>query len=111
VEVKEDSNKGGLKTKYYAYGNYILIRHSDSSFAWYFHLQKNGAFVNPGDEVKVGQVIGRSGNTGYSAFPHLHIEVVIPEAGHYKQIPMRFQLRDGVHYLKPWRFYRNTQCD
>jgi murein DD-endopeptidase MepM/ murein hydrolase activator NlpD len=105
-EVKEDSDQGGLKRKYYALANYILIRHSDNSFAWYFHLQKNGALAVVGDAVKTGQIIGRSGNSGYSAFPHLHVEVVIHKAGHYKQIPMRFRIRNGDHYLKPGRFYR-----
>src|SRR5688572_30028398 len=76
IEVKEDSDKGGLKRKFFSEGNYILIRHTDDSFAWYFHLKKNGALVGEGDAVEQGQVIGLSGNSGYSAFPHLHVEVV-----------------------------------
>jgi murein DD-endopeptidase MepM/ murein hydrolase activator NlpD len=106
-EIKEDSDKGGLKSQYFSEGNYILVRHGDHSFAWYFHLQRNGAFVQPGDTVKPGQVVGLSGNSGYSAFPHLHIEVVVRNSGRYQQLPIRFRLRNGVHYLKPFRFYRN----
>jgi murein DD-endopeptidase MepM/ murein hydrolase activator NlpD len=108
LEVKEDSDQGGLKRKYYALGNYILIRHRDDSFAWYFHLQKNGACIEVGDTVKVGQIVGRSGNSGYSAFPHLHVEVVVREGERYKQIPIRFRIRNGDHYLKPGHLYRQT---
>lgn len=106
-ELKEDSNRGGLKTKYFSDGNYILVQHSDQSYAWYFHLKKDGVLVNVGDSLSRGQVIGLSGNTGYSAFPHLHVEVVVQDENRYKQIPMRFELRAGIRYLKPFHFYRN----
>jgi len=106
VETKEDSNRGGVKKKYYADANYIMIRHSDRTYGWYFHLKKNGVLVNRGDSVKAGQVIGLSGNSGYSAFPHLHVEVVIADGGRYKQIPIRFRSKKGIRYLRPARFYR-----
>lgn len=109
IETKEDSGKGGLKRKFFSAGNYILIRHADDSFAWYFHLKKNGALVGEGDAVHQGQVIGLSGNSGYSAFPHLHVEVVVRNDNHYKQLPMRFKLKHDVRYLRPGRFYRNRK--
>jgi murein DD-endopeptidase MepM/ murein hydrolase activator NlpD len=107
IELKEDSNRGGIGSKFYSSGNYILVRHSDETFAWYFHLQQNGALINVGDVVKAGQIIGLSGSTGYSAFPHLHVEVVTKRSSDYRQLPMRFQSRTGVHYLRPGHFYRN----
>jgi murein DD-endopeptidase MepM/ murein hydrolase activator NlpD len=106
-EVREDSNRGGLKRKHFADGNYIQVRHADHSYAWYFHLQKDGALVNPGDTIRAGQVIGRSGNTGYSAFPHLHVELVMYREGAYTQVPMVFLLSSGIRRLKPLHFYRN----
>lgn len=107
TDMRADSEKGGLKSKYLLEGNYIVIRHTDNSSAWYFHLQTNGVLVNVGDRIQVGQVIGLSGNSGYSAFPHLHIEVTRQDSLQFFQIPTRFQLRKGARYLRQGHFYRN----
>lgn len=105
--VREDSDKGGLKDENISDGNYIIIKHDDGSMAHYWHLQKDGVLVNIGDTVKAGQPIGLSGNTGYSAFPHLHFEVQGYDAsGNYKQLSTRFYTDKGVIYLRPGKFYK-----
>ena len=75
VRLKEDGDKGGADIKYRSYGNYIVIQHEDSTRTGYWHLSHNSVFVNVGDTVKQGQVIGLSGKTGYTYFPHLHFIV------------------------------------
>src|SRR4026208_727603 len=45
---KDDSNEGGLFTKYEKKANYIIIKHDDGSFGCYWHLQKNGVVVKKG---------------------------------------------------------------
>lgn len=55
--------------------NFVFVQHADSSIARYFHLTKRGAHVNVGDEILQGQTIALSGNTGQSAYPHLHFDV------------------------------------
>lgn len=102
IAARSDSDKGGLNPENLSDGNYISIQHSDGSVAHYWHLQKNGVKVNVGDTVSKSQHIGYSGNTGYSAFPHLHFEVV--QNG--KQVPTRFQTRKGIRYLRPSKIYR-----
>lgn len=57
------------------YGYHIRIQHMDGSTSIYGHLQKDGFEVQTGDNVKMGDVIGKSGNTGFSTGPHLHFEV------------------------------------
>lgn len=105
--LRKDSDKGGLKQENLSDGNYIIIQHSDGSSGMYWHLQKDGVLVNVGDTVKKGQPIGLSGNTGYSAFPHLHFEVQGNDAnGNYKQLPTRFETNKGILYLRPAKFYR-----
>jgi murein DD-endopeptidase MepM/ murein hydrolase activator NlpD len=108
VRIKEDGSRGGLKREYRSDGNNIIIQHFDNSRSGYWHLQKDGALVNVGDTVKQGQVIGLSGNTGYTAFPHLHFIVWKFNAdGQFRQIPTRFQTSKGIKYLKPWKWYRS----
>lgn len=105
--LRKDSDEGGLKPGNLADGNFIAIRHTDGSIAYYWHLQKEGALVNIGDTVYAGQVIGLSGNTGYSAFPHLHFEVqAYNSQGLFSQIPTRFNLGKRIAYLRPGRFYK-----
>ena len=103
IEVKEDSDKGGLNDEYLSQGNHIIIQHNDGSIAQYWHLDKEGAFVNLGDTVQKGQLIGLSGNTGYTAFPHLHFQVKSKEG---KQILTRFLTRKGIIYLRPAKWYK-----
>lgn len=105
--MREDSEKGGLKQEHLSDGNYVIIKHADGTVANYWHLQKDGVLVNTGDTVSAGQAIGLSGNSGYSAFPHLHFEVMGYDAsGNYTQLPTRFYTQKGVIYLRPGKFYR-----
>lgn len=109
IGAREDSDEGGLKPGNMSDGNYISIQHADGSVAHYWHLLKNGVLVNIGDTVAKGQPIGLSGNTGYTAFPHLHFEVVGNDAhGVFKQLPTRFYTNKGIVYLRPARFYRTV---
>lgn len=55
------------------YGNYIVINHGSGISTLYAHNSK--LLVSVGDKVKGGQVISKSGNTGYSTGPHCHFEV------------------------------------
>lgn len=110
IAARMDSEEGGLKPENLSDGNYVSIRHDDGSTAHYWHLQKDGVKVNIGDTVTTGQWIGLSGNTGYSAFPHLHFEVQGPDAsGRYTQLATRFYTHKGVRYLRPGKFYRATR--
>lgn len=106
--TRNDSDKRGLKPENLSDGNYIIIQHDDGSEANYWHFKKDGVLVHVGDTVVAGQLIGLSGNTGYSAFPHLHFEVrgIDPATGKYSQLPTRFATRNGVFYLRPGKFYK-----
>lgn len=58
-----------------AYGNYIVVWDPKQLCAvWFCHLSSIG--VKGGQKVVVGQTIGKTGNTGNSSGPHLHIGFV-----------------------------------
>ncbi|HRX14732.1 MAG TPA: M23 family metallopeptidase [Spirochaetota bacterium] len=56
------------------YGRAIIIAHPGNQKTLYAHLSK--LYVKSGQYVRQGQMIARSGNSGYSAGPHLHFEII-----------------------------------
>jgi murein DD-endopeptidase MepM/ murein hydrolase activator NlpD len=57
------------------YGKTIVVDHGLGLNTLYLHLSK--IYVNPGELVLPGQVIGLSGDTGYVNGPHLHLSIKI----------------------------------
>lgn len=58
-----------------SYGKTIVIDHGFGIFSLYLHLNKFSAAL--GEKVKKGDIVGESGNTGYSLEPHLHFAIKI----------------------------------
>lgn len=54
-------------------GNLLLLRHRDGFLTAYAHTQSFA--VKPGDTVRRGQVIAKSGQSGEVARPQLHFEI------------------------------------
>lgn len=75
VWLKDDSNEGGPQKKYWNEGNRIVIKHASQEYTAYEHLKYRSAVVKLGQKIRKGQLIGYSGNTGWSDCPHLHFEV------------------------------------
>lgn len=74
---------------HWSMGNYIIIDHGYGLFTAYYHMQK--LFVEKGDHVKQGQVIGLCGHTGNTTGPHLHFEVRISRGGVITRVnPLKF---------------------
>jgi len=57
----------------YSYGKWVLIEHPNGLSTLYGHLSI--IKVSAGQEIKTGDTIAYSGNTGYSTGPHLHLTV------------------------------------
>lgn len=75
VQVVIKNNQNCTTKNCTTYNNKIIILHNDGTFAEYVHLKENGSVVKIGDEISQGQLIGYSGNTGWSKGPHLHFSV------------------------------------
>jgi len=55
------------------------------------HLQPGTIRVKPGEQVTVGQELGRAGNSGRSGAPHLHVHLQdSPEFNGGEGIPLEF---------------------
>ena len=53
-------------------GNHVIIDHGNGEFSFIDHMQKDSVTVGIGDKVTRGSVLGKIGNSGDSATPHIH---------------------------------------
>lgn len=56
-----------------SYGKWVFVKHDNGLSTLYAHLSTIS--VSTGQSVEMGEVVGYSGNTGYSTGPHLHFSV------------------------------------
>jgi murein DD-endopeptidase MepM/ murein hydrolase activator NlpD len=79
----EGSNQGGCSEFYSASTNYVVIDHGDGTAGLYMHLAYNAVEVQVGQEVRRGEAIAVSGETGVTCAgdtgldpgAHLHFQV------------------------------------
>ncbi|MFH1253410.1 MAG: M23 family metallopeptidase [Candidatus Uhrbacteria bacterium] len=90
VEVKDNSNRGGLDKSFENDGNYIEILHDHNEISEYEHLKFSSALVKVGDRVRTGEVIARVGDTGWSKCSHLHFMVYQKDTD-YKTLEIPWQ--------------------
>ena len=53
-------------------GKFVTLKHSPDLEVTYMHLSR--IHVTKGDRILSGELVARSGNTGKSSSPHLHIK-------------------------------------
>lgn len=70
-----------------SFGRFILIKYNNGLASTFGHLSL--IKVRTGDKVSRGQVVGYSGNTGYSTGPHLHVSVYAKDAVEIKTLPSK----------------------
>lgn len=94
IDLTEYHSKGGASRRFAPYANFVTILHSDGTLGEYYHLQQYGVEVELGEFVATGDLIGYSGNTGFSSLPHLHFAVYRAKSfGNYESLPFRFHPR------------------
>lgn len=110
IKVIDKNNKNCGKERCKKYNNLILIYHPDGTFAEYAHLKQNGSKVKVGEKVSKGQVIGYSGNVGWSTGPHLHLVVFKQKLKERQTLKTKFKTGNGdkVEYLiEKNEYFRN----
>jgi murein DD-endopeptidase MepM/ murein hydrolase activator NlpD len=75
IKLLDSSRSKGNTVEYWDKGNFIEIMHSKKESTHYEHLRYKGVKVRICQKVKAGEVIGFSGNTGFTENPHLHFQV------------------------------------
>jgi len=72
TQTGRQNNQGSTGNE--SYGNFVIINHGNGYETLYAHL--NNVYVNVGEEVEKGSLIGTMGNTGNSYGAHLHFEII-----------------------------------
>lgn len=80
---------GNTDTQCYgvSFGKFVLIKYDNGLASTYGHLSL--IKVYNGQRVVRGQIVGYSGNTGYSTGPHLHVSLYAKDAVEVKNMPSK----------------------
>ncbi len=106
VKVADGYTKAGMSEQFLPGANAVTVEQADGTFATYAHLNP-GAGVREGMWVRTGDVLGFSGNTGFSSGPHLHFSVWRGTYGEPETIPVRFYGKGGIPMaLREGELYR-----
>jgi murein DD-endopeptidase MepM/ murein hydrolase activator NlpD len=87
--------------------NEIEIQHDDGTFASYSHIFYNGAVVKLGEKVVQGQLIGYSGNTGWSSQPHLDFCIFQKNVNGLRIKSLDFKFNDYDGFLENSKIKKN----
>ncbi|MBF0408659.1 MAG: urea transporter [Candidatus Riflebacteria bacterium] len=84
-----DNSIGNMNTES-PWGNFVII-YSAGVYIGLYHLKKNSILVTPGQAVSIGTPLGKVGNSGRSAIPHLHLQLQLLPAAGSANIPFLFR--------------------
>lgn len=96
----------------YSFGKWVMVKHDNGLSTIYGHLSVISAYT--GQQLNTGDLIGYSGNTGYSTGPHLHISVYATQGVRIEQYvnsrgckQATIPLADIKAYLDPLAYFPN----
>ncbi len=98
VWVKDDYHMSGRTNYFLDKANVIKILHDDGTFSSYAHILMDTAIVKEGDNVAVGDMLARSGSSGFSTGPHLHFSVIKNSGLKNIAIPFKFVDDKGMAF-------------
>lgn len=96
MDIESGFSSTGRNAADAGHANYVRIVHDDGTMALYAHLKTDGVRVGIGQRVRRGDAIGLSGNTGFSAGPHLHFVVQVNRGMTLESIPFRMFGPQGI---------------
>lgn len=104
--IIEETRTGRDKNTYYQgqtsdTGNCVVLRFEAKGgifYATYMHMKE--VYVKKGDIISNGQIIGTSGNTGYSSGAHLHLQIR-QNNGFSGEVQRQYSLEKEKFRIKP----------
>ena len=97
-DIWDGFEKGELKKSYLYKCNLVILEHEKEEFSVYVHLKK-GIELNEGEYISKGSLIGYSGVSGYTNYPHLHFDISKDKGATWETIPARFQVGNEIKIL------------
>ncbi len=95
VAVRSDQQGGGTAEEFAERVNQVVVEHADGTLAEYLHLRYRGVAVKLGQRVATGDLLGFSGDTGYTNGPQLHVRVYrIGAPGREQSLPVKWDTRE-----------------
>ena len=96
----------------YSFGKWVMVKHDNGLSTIFGHLSVISSSV--GQRLQTGDLIGYSGNTGYSTGPHLHISVYATQGVRIEKYvnsigckQATLPLADVKAYLDPLAYFPN----
>lgn len=98
MDVAVDFFEGGATPEMMEQANYVRVLHDDGTMAVYAHLALETVNYPIGNRIARGQLLARSGNTGFSSGPHLHFVIQKNFGMELRSIPFEFEGADGAAF-------------
>jgi murein DD-endopeptidase MepM/ murein hydrolase activator NlpD len=101
MEVVDHFRGAGTTADWKDRANRVRVLAADGCMLLYAHLQPGSAVVQPGQTVAAGQPLARSGHTGWSTAPHLHLGRQCNVGGELLSAPFHLNTPRGSADLQP----------
>lgn len=89
----------------YSYGKWVLVKHNNGLSTLYAHL--SNVVVSPGQNIGTGEVVGYSGNTGFTTGPHLHFTVYATQGVRIEKFTHSINCKDAIIPIADLKAYLN----
>lgn len=89
----------------FSYGKWVLLRHNNGLSTLYAHLSLSKVMKD--EQVNTGDMIGFSGNSGYSTGPHLHFTVYATQGVRVEQFTKSTNCRNATIPIADLKAYLN----
>lgn len=89
----------------YSYGRWVMVKHPNGLSTLYAHMSVQS--VSVGQSVSTGEILGYSGNTGYTTGPHLHFGVYATQGVEIKKFDNSLHCKGVYIPVADYKAYLN----